>query len=137
MKVDIDSEVRKVLNQRYKPPKREVNNVNIDQIVVREPGDGLDRLIDSGVDLFESVPQPPPAVIHVARKLRTSGRWRKPRFTELMVAGLAVSAAIERVMPKPSRRMTATQIRVGYSLGRAFPQSALVLEHMVVEGKAG
>lgn len=87
---------------------------------------GLDELIDAGVDLFASAPKPPPRAIHKARELLTKART--PRFTALHNAALAYSAALLRLRLKP----TATQMRVLLALNHSVPAEILTPEKKVL-----
>ena len=124
--------VHDILKQKYRPPSREilVDPLTWD-FAQRDPDDGLDRLIEDGIEPFEQVPKPNARAINRARReLARNPKLKHKRFTERCAAELAYSTATVKLRIKP----TVLAMRAMLALRAALPQCALQPETEVIAG---
>ena len=133
MAVYIGDEVKKVLNQRYRRPAHEVlvDGLVLDwEFECRTPDDGLDRLLDEGIEPFEAVPKPHPRALAKARReLASNPKLKHKRFTARSSAEMAYSTALFKLKLGP----TVLQCRVMLALKTAVPSAALEAEKEVLK----
>ena len=115
---------------RYRRPRREILVDPLSwEFEQRESGDGLDRLLDEGVEPFSEVPPPHPRAVAKARaELKHNPKLKHPRFTERATAEIAYSTAICKARLRP----TVLQMRVMLALLAAIPTETLLAELAVL-----
>jgi hypothetical protein len=128
-----DDKIKTVLSLRYRRPAREilVDGLALDwDFESRSPDDGLDKLLDEGIEPFEVVPKPHPRALAKARReLANSPKLKHRRFTARCSAEMAYSTALFKLKLKP----TVLQCRAMLALRMALPAAALEAEKEVLK----
>jgi hypothetical protein len=120
---------------RYRKPKHEIL---VDPLTwefeQREPQDGLDRLLDDGIDPFNVVPQPSKAAIGKAKTKRVQQQipLHAKNLTSLSRAEMAFAVALRLLRLRPTK----LQCRALAALSRATPAGILTPEAAVVDNQS-